>query len=227
MTNSIVSAAGAFTTIGGQPRNRLAAIASGTGLATSWNPNADDIVYSMAINGSTMYVGGGFTIMGVSGRSRVAALDVTSGATTAWNPSADGPVYSIAATGSRVYLGGEFLEVGGLPQSGLASIFPNITAVEETPTAVESVLGPPSPNPFFSSTSIRLSLARQETVTLRVFDVHGREVAVLADGNYSAGTHVFGWNGKSKSGESSASGVYFCELETSTAYIKRKMVLAR
>jgi hypothetical protein len=181
----------------------------------------------MTINGSTMYVGGSFTTMGVSARSRVAAVDVASGATMAWNPSADGPVYSIAATGSRVYLGGEFLEVGGLPQSGIASIFPNITAVPETPGAAESVLGPPSPNPFVQSTSIRLSLQREEVVTLRVFDVHGRLVAVLADGSFSAGTHVFGWNGKTGAGQAAMSGVYFCELRTATASLKRKLVLVR
>jgi hypothetical protein len=125
-------------------------------------------------------------------------------------------------------LGGEFLEIGGLPQSGIASIFPNLTAVQETPpSAVECVLGPAAPNPFVSSTSIRLSLMKEEVVTLRVYDVHGREIAVLADGRYHAGTHVFGWDGTSGNGQASMSGVYFCELKTATASLKRKLVLVR
>ncbi|HEU4941461.1 MAG TPA: FlgD immunoglobulin-like domain containing protein, partial [Candidatus Eisenbacteria bacterium] len=166
--------------------------------------------------------------IGGSSRSGVAALDLASGAVTTWNPSAVGAVYSIAASGSRVYLGGEFSQVGGLPQSGIASIFPNITAVQETPpSAAECVLGPAAPNPFVSSTSIRLSLAKDEVVTLRVFDVHGREIAVLADGSYRAGTHVFGWDGKGRDGQASMSGVYFCELKTATAHLERKLVLVR
>ena len=137
-------------------------------------------------------------------------------------------MYSIAVSGSRVYVGGEFLEVGGLPQSGIASIFPNLTAVEETPpSAAECVLGPAAPNPFVSSTSIRLSLTREEVVTLRVYDVHGREIAVLADGSYHAGTYVFGWNGSGRGGQASVSGVYFCELKTAKTSLKRKLILVR
>jgi flagellar hook assembly protein FlgD len=74
---------------------------------------------------------------------------------------------------------------------------------------------------------IQLSLAKEEAVTLRVFDVRGREVAVLADGRYAAGTHVFGWNGRGRDGQTSVSGVYFCEMKTATASLKRKLILVR
>jgi len=43
-----VYAGGSFTAIGGQPRNRLAALDAATGTATAWDPNVDDSVYGLA-----------------------------------------------------------------------------------------------------------------------------------------------------------------------------------
>jgi hypothetical protein len=200
----------------------------GTGQATSWNPGADGVVYSVLVSGSSIYVGGSFSTVGMVSRSNVAAVDASSGITNTWNPVASGNVYSIAVSGSRVFLGGEFLEVGGLPQSSIASILAVVTGVEESaPDAAGSVLGPPAPNPFGASTSIRLSLLKQENVTLRIFDVHGRQIQVLASGMMPAGNHVFGWDGRDRDGKAAVSGVYFCELKTASVSLKRKLVLVR
>ncbi|GIV55124.1 MAG: serine hydrolase [Candidatus Kapaibacterium sp.] len=45
------------------------------------------------------------------------------------------------------------------------------------------------PNPFDQATTIRLSLPQREHVTLKVFDVLGREVATLANSMFDAGEH--------------------------------------
>lgn len=42
---------GIFTSIGGQPRNRIAAIDATTGLATAWKANADNWVQALAVSG--------------------------------------------------------------------------------------------------------------------------------------------------------------------------------
>jgi hypothetical protein len=49
------------------------------------------------------------------------------------------------------------------------------------------------PNPFNPSTTIRYRLAAPGLVRLSLFDVLGREVAVLVDGRHEAGIHTARW----------------------------------
>lgn len=63
------------------------------------------------------------------------------------------------------------------------------------------------PNPFNSSTRIRLSLPQPAAVDLTIYDLLGRVVTTLAHGYLSAGPHEFSWSAPA------ASGTYFCRLE--------------
>ena len=61
-SGSTVFAGGTFTSIGGQVRNRLAALNSSDGLADSiWDPNIGNRVNTLAVYGSSILVGGTFT----------------------------------------------------------------------------------------------------------------------------------------------------------------------
>jgi hypothetical protein len=64
VSGSTVYAGGGFTSIGGQARNRIAALDATAGTATAWNPNASGSVWALAVSGSTVYAGGYFTSMG-------------------------------------------------------------------------------------------------------------------------------------------------------------------
>lgn len=70
-------------------------------------------------------------------------------------------------------------------------------------------LAPVYPNPFNPSTTIRYTLAAGGAVRLAVYDVLGREVAVLADGRQAAGPHAVQWAAGALPG-----GVYFVRLAT-------------
>jgi trimeric autotransporter adhesin len=126
---------GVFTRIGGQARSRLASLDPVTGLATAWNPrvapvagigdNADSAVYSLALSGSTLFVGGDFTGIGGRPRTSLAALDGTTGQAGRWNPIPnDGrnDVYALATSDGKVYLGGFFTFLGG--DGGFATFTP-------------------------------------------------------------------------------------------------------
>jgi hypothetical protein len=73
----------------------------------------------------------------------------------------------------------------------------------------------PCPNPFNPATTIAYSLAGRSHVTIRVYDVAGRVVTTLVDGELEAGPHTIVWDGTTDSGDRAASGVYFMKMEAS------------
>jgi hypothetical protein len=60
---------------------------------------------------------------------------------------------------------------------------------------------------------------------VRIFDIHGRLVATLVDRVMDPGEYGATWNGRNRLEHVVGSGVYFCELETSTGFrATRRMV---
>jgi len=69
------------------------------------------------------------------------------------------------------------------------------------------------PVPFRSELRVILRMAREEQVRVNVFDVHGRRVRTLLDGEASSGEHALVWDGKSLGGTEAPAGIYFVRLE--------------
>lgn len=86
---------------------------------------------------------------------------------------------------------------------------PVLTAVADDPGTVPATfrLDQNYPNPFNPATVITYSIPVESPVTLRVYDVLGREVAVLVEGVHAAGEHRVTWNAAG-----TASGVYLYRL---------------
>jgi hypothetical protein len=78
------------------------------------------------------------------------------------------------------------------------------------------------PNPFNPSTEIRFSLPRSSQVTLRVYDLLGREVATLVQGPLPAGMHEVTLDASSL-----PSGIYFYRLNAGNLAQIRKMMLLK
>jgi hypothetical protein len=78
------------------------------------------------------------------------------------------------------------------------------------------------PNPFNPGTTIRFSLPRKTRTSLKVFDLLGREVALLVDQEMAAGTYEVPFDGKRLS-----SGVYYYRLQTGEYLQSRKFLLLR
>ena len=93
--------------------------------------------------------------------------------------------------------------------------------------ALATRLGANYPNPFNPATSIPFSLSRAGHVTLRVYDVSGRVVATLVDGQVGAGEHVVRWDGRATGGALAATGVYFARFSAEGQSEMRKMVLLK
>ncbi|MCK4511982.1 T9SS type A sorting domain-containing protein, partial [bacterium] len=88
------------------------------------------------------------------------------------------------------------------------------TGIEGAETFVTK-LSHAHPNPFNPATTIAYSLAGRSRVVIRVYDVAGRVVTTLVDGEVDAGPHTIVWDGTTDSGERAASGVYFVRMEGS------------
>ena len=74
---------------------------------------------------------------------------------------------------------------------------------------------------------IRLDVPSQENVRLSVYDVLGREVAVLVDEGVPPGRHRYVWDGRNQAGQVVASGLYVYRLEAGRYIKARKMLLVR
>jgi len=91
-----------------------------------------------------------------------------------------------------------------------------------------AALHPAYPNPFNPSTTLVYELASAQRVTLAVYDVAGRLVRTLAEGEArGAGRHETVWNGRDDAGLAAPSGVYFARLDAAGMRQVRRVVLQK
>jgi WD40 repeat protein len=133
LSGSTVYVGGLFTSLspnGGTAvtRNRLAAVDAGTGaVITAWDPRANDRVNTLAVSGSTVYVGGFFTSLSPNGgtsvpRNHLAALNASTGVATSWNPNSSNAVWILTEQSGTIYAGGDFISIGGDVRNNLAAV---------------------------------------------------------------------------------------------------------
>ena len=110
----------------------------------------------------------------------------------------------------------------------------NLTGVEirnnEVPVSFD--LKQNFPNPFNPSTQIQFSVPLTAHVTVNIYDILGRLVNTIVNGELVAGSYSVIWNGKDNFGNQCSSGIYFYQLLTNTdsgerSAITKKMVLTK
>jgi hypothetical protein len=81
---------------------------------TSWQPNPNGVVRSLALSGGRVYLGGDFTRVGTERRTHLAAVDGQTGDLAQWSPRATGGIVSaLAVKGGQLYVGGNFTALAG------------------------------------------------------------------------------------------------------------------
>ncbi len=164
--------------------------------------------------GSNVYAGNGAGVFvtsnnGASWTSKTAGLTSLS--------SAD--VFGFALKGTTLYAG-----------TGIAGVFKMSVAPPAPPTFAPAPgvlpmayeLRQNYPNPFNPSTVINYSIASASNVTLKVYDLLGREVAVLVNQQMAPGTYTAVFNASRLS-----SGVYFYRLDAGSFTDVKKLSVAK
>lgn len=82
------------------------------------------------------------------------------------------------------------------------------------PTA--TLLFAPAPNPLRDASTIRFDVARDEHVSLDVYDLTGRRVARLMDSRLTPGRYSVRWTGRDRSGRAAEPGLYFVRMTTAS-----------
>ncbi len=142
---------GAFTAMrppgstgaGAVTRNHAAAVNLTNGSLLPWNPNVNKTVTTVAVSGSTVYLGGVFSQLGTVKRKNLAAVNATTGAVVTGFKTANinKGVMAIAPSGSHLYIGGAFTTIGGAARGFAADLNPSTGALNAAfaPTLDNSV----------------------------------------------------------------------------------------
>ena len=93
--------------------------------------------------------------------------------------------------------------------------------------ADEFVLRGNFPNPFNSSTEMRILALHDSYASLKIFDLAGRVVKTVFEGSLIKGENRFIWNGRNSSDDPVSSGIYFYRLSSGNYSQTRKMILLK
>ncbi len=188
----------------------------------------------------------GLTIVNFSGSSQSVTLDLTStnlkftggfdpGATYWINDHYNGTStqtlgsdlsgfnVSLSSYGSVVYTISTEEEMVILP------VIPPIVSVDdESNSAPDSYsLQQNYPNPFNPSTTIRYSIVNPDNVSIKIYDILGREIKTLVNEVKTAGTYSSIWNGDNNFGNKVSSEIYLYRIEAGLFVKTKKMILLK
>ena len=94
--------------------------------------------------------------------------------------------------------------------------------LEYTPIPDDFELSQAYPNPFNPTTTLSFAIPVDSEVSLSVYNLQGREVSTLIDGNMDAGYHSIVWDANSY-----ASGVYFVKMVAGEFVNTQKLMLIK
>lgn len=130
------------------------------------------------------------------------------------------PVCDIYKSGANKY---SAVAYAGLGPTNVYFDQEGIVGIQKTGTIVSGFeLSQNYPNPFNPVTKIDFGIPEQEFVTLKVFDLLGREVRTIVNENLQPGSYSVNFNASNLS-----SGIYFYKLQTSTYSDVKRMILIK
>ena len=124
-----------------------------------------------------------------------------------------------SVTGNIFSYDGEIISISQ-EMANSRELINNVTFSEAVPSAYE--ISNAYPNPFNPSTSFEMRLDQASDVTVKIYNLTGQLVDVIAEGNFSADNHTFTWNA-----DNLASGVYFISTQVNNSIENQKVMLIK
>ena len=104
-----------------------------------------------------------------------------------------------------------------------------VSAVDDPPAPGDWTTGgfvrAPTPNPTTGALAFTIGVTGDGRVSVALFDVRGRLVRALFDGELPAGPAEFAWDGRDDAGARVAAGVYFVRAWTVAGSVARRVVV--
>lgn len=149
----------------------------------------------------------------------------------------DGYLYAFGTGLKYTYLDDLFAEAGenelivtafdsyGVIASDTISFTVTGLGLEEGISPVLSLIN--VPNPFTYSTEIEYRLQSSGHISLHVYDITGRLIQILFEGEAEEGLHSVMWNGRDSHGQALSSGIYYCRLVMTDSILTRALCILR
>lgn len=136
----------------------------------------------------------------------------------------------VTVTSMRVIVKNYTGTINNLDLPGLAEVEVEARIGLDNYVGIDPIAGVPTtfnleqnyPNPFNPITTIRFSIPKKSHVSMKVYDINGKEIETLIEGNIDAGNSSIVFNGSRF-----ASGVYFYRITAGDFVQTKKMVLIK
>ena len=146
-------------------------------------------------------------------------ISMNNGAT--WNSVNEGlidkGIYSLAVSNSYIYAG----TLSGVWRRPISEMITGIESKQNI-LPLHFYLSQNYPNPFNPTTTIKYSIPKTSYVTVKVYDIIGREIRTLVNNQKSTGNHEIVFNASELS-----SGIYFYKMQAGNFIKTKKLILLK
>ncbi|MCB0285706.1 MAG: T9SS type A sorting domain-containing protein [Calditrichaeota bacterium] len=180
------------------------------------------------VNDSIFMIGGVLSNNYATGR-----VDIFDFTTQQFTQAPDLPTARISMTSA--VLDDEIYVIGGYANSinspvGTVEIYSSpLTAIDPSesgfPESFALLHG--YPNPFNGSVQLAVNIPQRADYQLTIFDINGRKVRTLHNGNLPSGERNFQWNAIDETGKNVSSGIYLAVLQSRSSIQKLKIVYVK
>ncbi|HTO92520.1 MAG TPA: FlgD immunoglobulin-like domain containing protein [Candidatus Sulfotelmatobacter sp.] len=218
---------GSFDAVFGSTRHGIAEVDYTLGSPTPWTASPYLPVRAFLPLGNTLFIGGDFSTFSPGFGGPLVAVDTPTMANLPWGSPIEGQVRCLAAGAGRLYAGGIWFGAGGWPHECLAGLSGGFAGVGEEPIERRPGALRLSANPSRGLVSFRFAIPERGPAKAGIYDLAGRRVREVYDGELPGGEQSLSWDGRDDAGRPARSGVYFVRVNGAGVQLEARLVHLR